>query len=76
MNTRHKLGLRKPEKHKLGFRAAIQGAAAEASAVAGERILRDQFWLPPRPRTLAPIHKLPASGAPTGTLAEREKNRD
>ena len=76
MNTRHKFGLRKPEKHRLGLRTAVLGQASDDSAQAAERILRDQFWRAPRPQAAASVHRFPASGAAQGTLAERQKNKD
>jgi hypothetical protein len=73
VNTKHKIGLNKPNKRGLGLTSAV---GAEPMNEAAERILRDQFWLTPVTGGRALVHRFPASRAKAALCAARSREND
>ena len=74
VNSKHKIGLGRPEKHKLGLRGVLGNATPAQHQV--ERVLRDQFWLPTPPGSSSRIHNFSASRAESASCAAPSKKND
>lgn len=76
MIRKHKIGLGRPQKQRLGLAAAFAQGDSKSQSTATHRILREQFWLSRPAPTTALVHEFSASGAETAPHELRSKKND
>lgn len=62
MIRKHKIGLGRPQKQRLGLAAALAQGGARSQSAATQRVLREQFWLSRSASPTAFIHEFSARG--------------